>query len=37
MWTFGDIDKLMFTYNGNQLKTVVDQVEELTYTGAMNF
>lgn len=37
MWTFGDIDKLMFTYNGNQLKKVVDQVEELTYAGAMDF
>ena len=36
-WTFGDIDNLSFTYDGNQLKKVVDQADDLTYAGAMDF
>ena len=35
--TFGDIDDLTLTYNGNQLRKTVDQVDELTYSGAMDF
>ena len=37
LWTFGDVDDLTLAYNGNQLKKAVDQVEELTYSGAMDF
>lgn len=37
LWTFGDIDDLTLTYNGNQLRKAVDQVDELTYSGAMDF
>ena len=37
LWTFGDVDDLTLTYNGNQLRKAVDQVDELTYSGAMDF
>ena len=31
------IDNLTITRDGNQLKKVTDQCEELTYAGAMDF
>ena len=37
IWSFGDIDNLSLTYNGNQLKKVTDQCADLTYAGAMDF
>ncbi|MBO7609267.1 MAG: hypothetical protein J6S96_03575 [Muribaculaceae bacterium] len=37
VWAFDDIDDLTITYNGNQLKKVTDQCDELTYEGAMDF
>ena len=37
IWSFGDIDNLNISYSGNQLKKVTDQVEALTYAGAMDF
>ncbi len=30
-------DNLTMTYDGNQLKKVTDQCNELTYAGAMDF
>ena len=35
--SFGDIDDLSLTYNGNQLKKVTDHCPDLTYAGAMDF
>ena len=35
--SFGDIDDLSLEYNGNQLKKVTDQCDNLTYEGAMDF
>ena len=37
IWSFGDIDNLSLTYNGNLLKKVTDQCADLTYAGAMDF
>ena len=36
-WTYGLIDDLTLTYDGNRLKKVTDQCDELTYAGAMDF
>ena len=36
-YDYGLIDNLNITRNGNQLKKVTDQCEELTYAGAMDF
>ena len=36
-WTYGDIDNLTMTYDGNRLKKVTDQCTDLTYGGAMDF
>ena len=33
----GMIDDLTMTYDGNRLKKVTDQCEELSYAGAMDF
>lgn len=35
--SFGDIDDLSLEYNGNQLKKVSDQCDDLTYEGSMEF
>ena len=36
-WTYGTIDDLSLTYDGNRLKKVEDQCADLTYEGAMDF
>ena len=36
-WTYGTIDDLLLTYDGNRLKKVEDQCADLTYEGAMDF
>jgi RHS repeat-associated protein len=35
--TFGDIDNLTISYNGNQLRKVTDAAEALNYNGALDF
>ena len=35
--SFGNIDNLILSYNGNQLKKVVDLEDQITYVGAMDF
>ncbi|MDO4972232.1 MAG: hypothetical protein Q4E41_09085 [Bacteroidales bacterium] len=37
MVQFGKIDDMSLEYNGNQLKKVTDQCDNLTYEGAMDF
>ena len=36
-YDYGLIDNLNITRDGNQLKKVTDQCDELTYAGAMDF
>ena len=36
-YNYGLIDNLSITRDGNQLKKVTDQCDELTYAGAMDF
>jgi len=35
--TYGLVDNLTYTYNGNQLTKISDSVEDPTYVGAFNF
>lgn len=37
LWSFGNIDNLSLSYDGNQLRKVTDQCADLTYAGAMDF
>ena len=35
--TYGLVDNLTYTYNGNQLTKISDSVEDPTYVGGFNF
>ena len=35
--TYGTIDQMSFSYNGNQLKKIDDNGADLSYEGAMDF